>query len=174
MADAIGSNKTYRNLQNQTCYNLPLNRRSRLCSFFYFLLVHKIPDFIHVKAPTHHNDSRDCSKRDRRGMSWKIADKLVQRRSMSHQKDCYRLRVVSCSSDTSGDRVGLLVGVLEAILRHYDRVEDMSYRKDRLRLRPLRLNMLSLDDSFSETGINEIIVVVVASQHQLFKIIVTA
>ena len=41
---------------------------------------------------------------------------------MSHQKDCYRLGVVSYSSDPSDDLVGSLVGVPEAILRYYDRV----------------------------------------------------
>ena len=45
--------------------------------------------------------------------------------SMSHQKNCYRLGVVSYSSDPSGDRLGPLVGVLEAILRHYDRVAGL-------------------------------------------------
>ena len=41
---------------------------------------------------------------------------------MSHQKDCYWLGVISCSRDPSGDHVGPLVGVKEAILRHYVRV----------------------------------------------------
>ena len=42
---------------------------------------------------------------------------------MSHQKDCFRLGVVSYCSNPSGDLVGPIVGVPEAILRHYDRVE---------------------------------------------------
>ena len=43
---------------------------------------------------------------------------------MSHQKGCYRLGVVSCSSYPSGDRMCplALVGVSEVKLRHYDRV----------------------------------------------------
>ena len=40
---------------------------------------------------------------------------------MSHQKDYYRFGFVSYI-DPGGDRVGPLVGVPEAVLRHYDRV----------------------------------------------------
>ena len=61
---------------------------------------------------------RDSLKRDRRCRFEKIADKLIYYDSrMSHQKDCYRLGVLSSSRDPSGARVGLLVGVPEEILR---------------------------------------------------------
>ena len=36
--------------------------------------------------------------------------------------DCYRLGVASYSSDPSGERIGPLVGVPEAILGHYNRI----------------------------------------------------
>ena len=41
---------------------------------------------------------------------------------MPQQKDCYRLRVVSYSSDPSGDHVSPIVGVPEAIVRKLARV----------------------------------------------------
>ena len=41
---------------------------------------------------------------------------------MTHQKDFYRLGVVSYSSDPSGHRVGPLVGAPKTILKHYERV----------------------------------------------------
>ena len=52
---------------------------------------------------------------------------------MSHQKNWYRLGVVSYSGDPSGDpsgdRVSPLVGVLEAILSHYDCVAGHATRQ---------------------------------------------
>ena len=38
------------------------------------------------------------------------------------RKTCYRLRVVSYSSNPSGDCVGPLVGVPEATVRHFNRI----------------------------------------------------
>ena len=66
------------------------------------------------KTPCH------CIKRDRRGNFRKWQTRLLYDGSLSHQRDCYRLWVISYnSSDPSG---GGAVGVPEAILRHYDRV----------------------------------------------------
>ena len=75
---------------------------------------------------------------------------------MSHQKDCYRLGVKSYNSDPSGDRVGPLVGVPKAILRHCDCVaghvtqQHLSMTARATMSKTALYN--SLSDSFSRDG----------------------
>ena len=72
---------------------------------------------------------------------------------MLHQKDCYRLGVVSYSSDPSGDCFSPLVGVPESTLRHYDRVAGHATTQHDGQDGPrLRQNMIRLDDSFRHDG----------------------
>ena len=70
-----------------------------------------------LRLPHTANTPRDCLKCE--GRAWLVLENRRQSGSTKAacRKDCYRLEVVSYSSDPSGDRVG----VPEAILRHYDR-----------------------------------------------------
>ena len=73
--------------------------------------------------------------------------------NMSHQKDCYWFGVVSYSKYPSGDDVGPLVGVPEAILRYYDRVRVAGHAtQQQLSTTAKSRRATSVDDSFRRDG----------------------